>query len=38
MLHENKLKLLDTLNKVKNEFLFEKQEEALMEIIRNYNK
>lgn len=38
MLHENKLILLDTLNKVKNEFLFEKQEEALMEIIRNYNK
>jgi hypothetical protein len=38
MLHENKLKLLDTLNKVKNQFLFEKQEEALMEIIRNYNK
>jgi hypothetical protein len=38
MLHENKLKLLDTLNKVKNEFLFEKQEESLMEIIRNYNK
>jgi hypothetical protein len=25
-------------NKVKNQFLFEKQEEALMEIIRNYNK
>jgi hypothetical protein len=38
MLHENKLKLLDTLNKVKNKFMFEKQEEALMEIIRNYNK
>lgn len=38
MLHENKLDLLDTLNKVKNEFLFEKQEDALMEILRVYNK
>jgi hypothetical protein len=38
MLHENKLELLDTLNKVKNEFLFEKQEDALMEILRIYNK
>jgi len=37
MLHENKLQLLDTLNKVKQNFLFEKQEEALMEIIRVYN-
>ena len=38
MFHENKLILLDTLNKVKNKFMFEKQEEALMEIINNYNK
>jgi hypothetical protein len=38
MLHENKLTLLDTLNKIKNNFLFEKQEEALMELIRIYNK
>lgn len=38
MLHENKLTLIDTLNKVKNNFLFEKQEEALMEIIRKYNQ
>ena len=38
MQHENKLTLLDTLNKVKNEFMFEKQEEALMEILRTYNK
>lgn len=38
MLHENKLILIDTLNKVKNNFLFEKQEEALMEIIRKYNQ
>lgn len=37
MLHENKLQLLETLNKVKQNFLFEKQEEALMEIIRVYN-
>lgn len=36
MLHENKLKLLDVLNQVKQEFLFEKQEDALMEIIRKY--
>jgi ParB-like chromosome segregation protein Spo0J len=36
MLHENKLKLLDLLNKIKQEFLFEKQEEALMEILRIY--
>jgi hypothetical protein len=38
MLHENKLELLDTLNKIKSNFLFEKQEEALMELIRVYNK
>jgi hypothetical protein len=38
MLHENKLELLDTLNKIKSNFLFEKQEEALMELIRIYNK
>jgi hypothetical protein len=37
MLHENKIELLDTLNKVKQNFLFEKQEEALMEILRIYN-
>jgi hypothetical protein len=36
MLHENKLHLLDTLNQIKNNFLFEKQEEALMELIRVY--
>lgn len=36
MLHENKLKLLDVLNQVKQNYLFEKQEEALMEIIRKY--
>jgi hypothetical protein len=38
MLHENKLILLETLNKIKSEFLFEKQEESLMELIRIYNK
>ena len=37
MLHENKIQLLETLNKVKNNYLFEKQEEALMEILRVYN-
>lgn len=38
MLHENKLTLLDTLNKVKSNFLFERTEEALMEIVRGYNQ
>lgn len=38
MLHENKIVLLETLNKIKSEFLFEKQEDALMELIRQYNK
>jgi hypothetical protein len=37
MLHENKLILTDTLNKIKQNFLFEKQEEALMELVRIYN-
>jgi hypothetical protein len=36
MLHENKVHLFDILNKVKKEFLFEKTEDALMEIIRVY--
>ena len=38
MFHENKLKLLDTLNQIKTNLAFEKQEEALMELIRIYNK
>ena len=38
MLHENKLVLLETLNKIKENFLFEKQEEAMMELVRQYNK
>jgi hypothetical protein len=36
ILHENKLKLLEALNKAKNEFALEKQEDALMEIINRY--
>lgn len=36
MLHENKLYLFDVLNQVKREFLFDKTEDALMEIIRVY--
>ena len=36
MLHENKVHLFDILNKVKKEFLFDKTEDALMEIIRVY--
>jgi ParB-like chromosome segregation protein Spo0J len=38
MLHQNKLLLLETLNKIKNNFLFEKQEDSLMELVRQYNK
>jgi len=36
MLHENKVHLFDVLNQVKREFLFDKTEDALMEIIRIY--
>jgi len=36
MLHENKVHLFEVLNKVKKEFLFDKTEDALMEIIRIY--
>jgi len=36
MKHENKVLLLDTLSKIKTEYGFEKQEEALIEIIRVY--
>ena len=36
MLHENKLYLFNVLNQVKREFLFDKTEDALMEIIRVY--
>lgn len=38
MLHENKILLLETLNKIKTNFMFEKQEDALMELVRVYNK
>lgn len=38
MLHENKIQLLDTLNLIKQNYLFEKHEDALMELIRIYNK
>lgn len=37
MLHENKLHLLDVLNQIKREFLFEKLEDSLMEMVRIYN-
>lgn len=37
MLHENKILLLETLNKIKTNFMFEKQEDALMELVRMYN-
>jgi hypothetical protein len=36
MLHENKIFLFDVLNQVKREFLFDKTEDALMEVIRVY--
>ena len=38
MKHENKVALLQVLSNTKKEFSFEKQEEALMEIIRIYEK
>tara|TARA_R110000787_G_scaffold23798_2_gene67867 strand:+ start:71 stop:652 length:582 start_codon:yes stop_codon:yes gene_type:complete len=36
MLHSNKIEFLNILNKVKLEFAFEKHEEALMQIIKQY--
>jgi len=36
MIHENKLKLVEVLNKVKEKFRLEKTEDALMRIINNY--
>jgi len=38
MLHENKILLQDTLNNIKKNFLFEKVEDAIMELVRTYNK
>jgi hypothetical protein len=37
MIHDNKLYLLETLNKVKEKFLYDKQEDALMQILREFN-
>lgn len=37
MINTNKVTLLETLNKIKHELLFEKHEEALMELVRIYN-
>lgn len=37
MLHENKVKLLEVLNKVKSDNGFEKLEEALMHIVNNFS-
>jgi hypothetical protein len=36
MLHENKLQLLEVLNKIKTEQTFEKIEESLMHLVHNY--
>ena len=36
MKHENKVSFIDLLSKIKREYAFEKQEEALMELIRVY--
>lgn len=38
MLHANKLHLLDVLNKIKAEQMFEKHEDALMELVRRYGE
>ena len=38
MLHENKLMFVEALNKVKKKCQFEKQEEALMEMLRIYKE
>ena len=38
MLHNNKLELLRVLNEIKSEKMIEKQEDALMELIRTYKK
>lgn len=36
MLYDNKLLLLDLLNKIKNKYQIEKQEDALMLVVKNY--
>ena len=38
MIHDNKIKLLETINHIKNKYNFEKQEDALMELVINYKK
>jgi hypothetical protein len=38
MEHENKIVLVELLNKVKKEYAFEKLEDALMEVVRIYKK
>ena len=38
MLHENKILLIEVLNKIKKEYLFEKLEDCLMELVRVYDK
>jgi hypothetical protein len=38
MEHENKIVLVELLNKVKKEYAFEKLEDALMEVVRVYKK
>jgi len=38
MLHDNKLKLLSVLNNIKTKLSLEKQEEALMELVLNYDR
>lgn len=38
MLHENKLRLLDCLNAIKAEQMFEKHEDALMELVRRHGE
>ena len=38
MEHENKIVLVELLNKIKKEYAFEKLEDALMEVVRIYKK
>lgn len=38
MLHENKILFIEALNKIKKEYLFEKLEDCLMELVRVYDK
>lgn len=38
MLYDNKLKLIEVLNEIKTKYMLNKQEEALMELIKLYSK